>query len=285
MSITRPFVPHRLRRTRVAPIARARAAVMRAAIMHAVAAMFAVATIGVAPLAAQPALAGAARWADSARRVIEEGVVTGEVARLRAGGAVASRALQAWPGDALLLHYAGYAAYREAMMRPDDDSTAEALLATAAEQFERSLAARALPETQALLGAAYGALAGRGMMAGMRFGPRAARASEAAAQAGPRNPRVLLLAATGAWFTPSMWGGGKDKARALLARAIAAFEGDAPAPPLPAWGRAEAYAWLGQFERDAGRTDAARAAYDRALALEPRYAWVRDVLRPAVAER
>lgn len=239
----------------------------------------------VTPLPAQTTLAGAARWADSARRTIEDGVVTGDVARIRAGGAVAARALQAWPDEPLLLHYAGYAAYREAMLRMDDDSASEALLATAITQFARSAERRPLAETQALLGASHGALAGRGMLAGMRHGPKASRAQEEAVRLGAANPRVLLLAATGAWFTPSMWGGGKDKARALLARAIAAFAQDAPAAPLPAWGHAEAYAWLGQFERDAGRLDAARAAYDRALALEPRYAWVRSVLRPAVAER
>lgn len=238
-----------------------------------------------APLAAQDALAGAARWADSARRTIEEGVVTGDVARIRTGGAVAARALQAWPDEPLLLHYAGYAAYREAMQRMDDDSASEALLVTAIGHLVRSAERRPMAETQALLGASYGALAGRGMIAGMRNGPKASRAQEEAARLGPANPRVLLLAATGAWHTPSMWGGGKDKARALLARAIAAFATDTPAAPLPAWGHAEAYAWLGQFERDAGRLDAARAAYDRALAIEPRYAWVRAVLRPAVAGR
>jgi tetratricopeptide (TPR) repeat protein len=237
------------------------------------------------PAQAPAPLAGVARWADSARRVIEEGVVTGDTDRLQAGTAVVARALRAWPTDPLLLHYAGYAAYRAAMLKADTDTARERLLEAAIDQLERSAELRPLAETHALLGAAHGALAGTGMLAGMRHGPKASAAQDEARRLGPRNPRVLMLAATGAWFTPSMWGGGKDKARTLLAQAIAAFETDAPAAPLPAWGRAEAYAWHGQFEADAGRTAAARAAYDRALALEPRFAWVRDVLRPALAAR
>ena len=100
--------------------------------------------------------------------------------------------------------------------------------------------------------------------------------------AAPDNPRVLMIAASGLWFTPKMWGGGEDKGYAMIQRAIAMFAHDSVAPPLPSWGAAEAYAWLGQMERKRGNIPAAKAAYQKALSLEPQYAWVSRALLPDV---
>lgn len=237
--------------------------------------------------AAPPSLTGAARWADSARVTIERAVIAHDSAALVAAGAMLDKALGAFPNDALLLHYRAYALYREAQFAPTEEmgKATEAALLRAIELLKRSAAARPLPETQALLSSCLGTLAGTGMMAGMRYGPGAGEAGEAARTLGPRNPRVLLLAAIGAWFTPSMWGGGKDKGYALLQQAITAYGSDAPPAPLPAWGRAEAYAWLGQMERDRGNAAQARVAYERALALEPQFRWVRDELLPRLSAR
>jgi hypothetical protein len=242
-------------------------------------------------LMAQPApapLAGAARWADSARVTIERAVLANDSTALVGAGAMIDKALTAFPNDPLLLHYRAYALYRESVGGDDDGKLSDAhqvRLKRAIDLLERSAAARPLPETQALLASCLGTLAGTGMTNGMRYGPAASSAGERARTLGPSNPRVLLLAGISAWFTPSMWGGGKDKGYALLQSAVAAFAKDQPVRPLPAWGQAEAYAWLGQMEKDRGNAGAARAAYDRALAIAPDYAWVRDVLRPALATR
>ena len=242
----------------------------------------------VPPLYAQsvPApLTGAARWADSAQTHIERAVLANDAAALASAGVMLERALTAYPNDPLLLHYRAYGLYRETMGRdPDGDMSdaTEQKLKSAIALLERSAAARPLPETQALLSSCLGVLAGTGMINGMRYGNSASEAADAARALGPNNPRVALLAGIGAWFTPSMWGGGKDKGFALVQEAIVAFAKDQPARPLPSWGAAEAYAWLGQMERDRGNVSAARAAYDRALAIAPEYRWVRDVLRPAL---
>ncbi len=233
-------------------------------------------------------LTGAARWADSARVVIERAIIEDNPSALSAAGAMLDKALAAFPNDPLLLHYRGYGLYREAMRRSDAaemSDVQESMLHQAIDLLRRSAATRPLPETQAVLSSCLGSLAGTGMVAGMRYGSAASEAGENAQRLGPKNPRVLLLAGISAWFTPSMWGGGKDKGYALVQQAVEAFAGEAPARPLPAWGAAEAYAWLGQMEKERGNTAAARASYDRALALEPEFRWVRDVLRPAVASR
>ncbi|WP_373069167.1 hypothetical protein [Gemmatimonas sp.] len=230
-------------------------------------------------------LTGAARWADSARTQIERAVFAYDAAALAGVGTMLDRALTAFPNDPLLLHYRAYGLYRESMGRDEGGEMSDATekkLKSAIELLERSAAARPLAETEALLSSCLGALAGTGMVNGMRYGNAASEAGTAARTLGPNNPRVALLAGIGAWFTPSMWGGGKDKGYALVQQAISAFAKDQPARPLPSWGAAEAYAWLGQMEKDRGNVSGARAAYDRALAIAPEYRWVRDQLRPAL---
>ena len=246
-----------------------------------------VATITTATLSAQtPALTGAARWADTVRVSIERAVISGDSRALVAAGAMADRALTAFPNDPLLLHYRGYALYRELI--PEAGSRTETYterMERAIDLLQRSAAVRPMAESQALLSSCLGALASSGMIAGMRYGPKSSEARDAAMAAGPRNPRVLLLSAISLWFTPKMWGGGEDKGYAMIQRAVAAFTNDAPVAPLPSWGQAEAQAWLGQMEVKRGNVAAARDAYAKALTLEPGYMWVQRVLMPAVAQR
>ena len=226
-------------------------------------------------------LSGAARWADSVRVVAERAHLRGDTVALAAAHRLAQRALTAFPDDALLLHYQGYIRYRQAQRIRDFD-TALPLFEEAVALLERSAAQHPYAETHALLASATGSMIGESMLRGIRFGMRASAAEDRAVELGATNPRVLLLRAVSAWYKPSAFGGGEQKARDLLQQALRAFATDAPARPLPAWGHAEAYAWLGQMEAKAGRRDAARAAYDRALALAPDYAWVQYVLKPAL---
>jgi tetratricopeptide (TPR) repeat protein len=236
---------------------------------------------------AQAALTGAARWADSARVAIDRAYLTHDSAALVAAGQLIDKALTAFPNDGLLLHYRGYALYRLAMFSPGEETSAsqEALLKQAVDVLRRSAALKPMAETHALLSSCLGTMAGMGMMNGMKYGSAAGEAGETARTLGPKNPRVLMLEGIGTWFKPAMWGGGKDKGYALMQQAVAAFGADAPVAPLPAWGRAEAYAWLGQMELDRGNTAAARAAYENALKVEPQFSWVRQELLPGLAAR
>lgn len=227
------------------------------------------------------ALAGASRWIDSVRTLADRAYILGDTAGFTTAFRLAQRSLTAFPDDALLLHLQGYIRYRQAQRLRDFES-ALPVYEEAVSLLERSAAVRPLPETYALLASATGSMIGDSMMRGIRYGMRASRAEERAEELGPDNPRVLLLRAVSAWYKPSAFGGGEDKARALLQRALRQFASDAPARPLPQWGHAEAYAWLGQMEMKAGNRAGARAAYDKALTLAPGFAWVQYVLRPAV---
>lgn len=226
-------------------------------------------------------LSGATRWADSVRRIIDKGVVRGDVAATRSGVALADRALSAFPADGLLLHYRGYASYRLAQFaaRSTNAGEAKALYEESLIWLDRSLAKRPLAETQALRAAVMGQLIAGSMVLGVRYGAASNTADSDADRLSPNNPRVLLLRAIATWFKPSMFGGGEDKARAVMTRALAAFVTDAPAGGLPAWGHAEALVWHGQMEQKAGRAASARAAFAQALVLEPEYGWAKQLLR------
>src|SRR4051812_29316875 len=61
-----------------------------------------------------PALTGAAKWADSAARVIDRASIAGNLAGMQGARTLLERALVAFPNDPLLLHYQGYELYLEA---------------------------------------------------------------------------------------------------------------------------------------------------------------------------
>ena len=225
------------------------------------------------------------RWADSARTQIEAAYTVGDIDRVRGARALVERALTAFPDDPLLQHYYAYALHREANLLMGRQRAKEEqyrpLLEQADSLLERSAAKLPLAETHALRSSVLGQLINNPLR-GMILGPRSSSAMDRALELGPRNPRVWLLRGIGAMFTPAMFGGGADKAEEYLRKAITLFADDRPAPPLPAWGHAEAYVWLGQTLHKQKRIDDARAAYAKALELQPENGWVRQVLLPAL---
>ena len=195
---------------------------------------------------------------------------------------LARRAATAFPDDALVNHYLGFALYRLAgpTMETDMDG-ALAVLEEAQSFLERSIGIEPIPESHALLSSVLGMQIVsdvQGMTLGMRSDGELAKAR----RLGPGNPRVRLLEGIATVHKPEMWGGGHRAALAHFLAAIELFAEDDPETPLPAWGHAEAYAWLGQTYVALGRMDEAREAYARALEVAPGYVWVRKVLMPGL---
>ncbi len=235
-----------------------------------------------APLAAQQPLS-AARWADSVRARIDDATRHGGTA-LDSARRLVNVALRAWPNDPLLQHYQGFVLYR-ILYAPPEPLTAErraAYLQAARTAFERSIARRPLVESYLLLAEIYEAQCEDDAARCATLGPRADRLRARAITDGPDNPRLYLMAGIAALYAGPASGGGPAAAQKLLSRAAELFARDDPAPGLPAWGRAEAYIWLGQAWQRTGNRREARRAYGRALALEPDNRWVRDQLLPAV---
>lgn len=229
-----------------------------------------------------PALT-ASDWADSARREIDRASPRGDVARLVVARSMLERALAVTPDDPILLHYRGFALFREAILRRErDQKDVGDLMDEAERDLERSSQTLKWPETLALLSSIAGQKIGNSPVRGMTLGPKSGRLMSEALRRGEANPRVWLLRGQGAIFTPKMFGGGLDKAEQYLRRALELFGRDAPRPPAPAWGGEEAWVWLGQVLQRQGRIGEAREAYARALELEPEDQWVKFVLLPAL---
>jgi tetratricopeptide (TPR) repeat protein len=239
----------------------------------------------------RPAVAQSAEvFADSLRKVIEAAVDAGEVGRVDQAISVVERALTAFPSSAILRHYHAYALYRAGTMTLGLRGPGEArsYFTRAREILEPLTLGETIPESMALLASVYGMQIGVArvpMIEGMRLGPKTSEWMEKALAAGPKNPRVWVMKGIGAYNTPSMFGGGMDQAEKDLTLALALFSDDRPAPPLPAWGRADAHVWLGRVYGRQGKLDAARAQYDSALALQPNNGWITNVLIPALAKK
>ena len=219
---------------------------------------------------------------------IERGYVRGDASEMRAAVATLGelRETELTEDQRSLVRYtAAYANWRLAVLpdgAPDDDGR-DALLDNAVELLDENLATNdGDAESHALLASVYGLQIGRSPLRGMLLGIRAGRASARAVELAPGNPRVLLLDGVGKLNTPRMFGGGEDKAELLLRQAVAAFTTEPPDRPWPRWGRIDAYGWLGQLMAGRGDVDAARQLYLRALEIEPAFAWVREVLLPAL---
>lgn len=210
----------------------------------------------------------------------------GEDEVLREAVALAERAVTVHPADPLLHHYYGYALYRLASRHGCDEEADPRCVWNLLERAERALEASAehgpMAETHALLASVYGLMIGENPSLGASLGSRIDGLQVDALALGPDNPRVWLLKGIGDFYTPEAYGGGVEPALAALERSARAFETDAPVPPQPRWGRADVHVWLGQVYQAKGDVDQARVQYERALAIEPSNAWVREELLPAL---
>ena len=229
-------------------------------------------------------------FADSVRKLIDAGVDAGDAATVERAITLVERALTAFPTSAILQHYHAFGLYRLAAMQLGTKGRDEAResLGRAREILEPLVRGETIPESYALLSSVYGmqiAVARVPMIDGMRLGPRTEPLMEKAAAAGPKNPRVWVMRGISAFNTPSMFGGGVDVAERHLLQALTYFKEDQPAPPLPAWGRADAHIWLGQVYHKQGKLDAARAQFDSALVLQPRNGWISEVLIPGLSRK
>ncbi len=136
-------------------------------------------------------------------------------------------------------------------------------------------------EAYALLASAYGRQIGLNPAKGIVLGRRAQKALKKAAQLAPDNPRVVLCTAIRDFNTPGMFGGSKEKGLQGFQRAAELFAREELSDPIqPAWGHSRTYAWLGLAYQDRGELAPARAAFAKALAINPEFSWVKNVLLP-----
>jgi tetratricopeptide (TPR) repeat protein len=219
------------------------------------------------------------KWADTLSAEIQKAFLDGDIAKVTAARAFADRVATAFPDDALVLHYQGFALWREATaMMGRSGGDPYPLLERALKVLEKSLKTRPLPETHVLMSSIDGQLIAKDPSRAMELGIASSNSSNAAVSLGPKNPRVWLIRGQGAIYTPPEYGGGLKNAEEQLRHAIELFDADSPKTGEPSWGKAEAHLWLGQvYEKMNDKTKAA-AEYRAALAISPDFNWAKGLV-------
>jgi tetratricopeptide (TPR) repeat protein len=120
-------------------------------------------------------------------------------------------------------------------------------------------------EAHRLNGDLTGELIGVVFMGGMRHGKHAGDELDKAIQLDPNNAEAYIGRAIGYFFTPSTFGGSKDKAAELLQKAISID---------PNSGRA--HIWLAQVYQSQGKHDDAQREINEALRIDPDRRFAKD---------
>ena len=171
--------------------------------------------------------------------------------------------------------------FRDDPARQDD---CRKILERAAARLERGFGETPSDvEARVLLASIRGELAdGAGVFARMRLGRQVFTMHTENAELFPEHPRAHLQRAVFWYFVPGAMGGGPEKTLESLAIARKAFEAQGASDTWPNWGRVDVEAWQGQALAALGRDDEARRTYRAALEREPRAAWIRNTLLPAL---
>ena len=216
------------------------------------------------------------------KRMMAAGLNTANLDQMREARALFERAANDDHRAALAHYYVARTDHNLAnLLAQHDEGGAVDHLDSAVEHLKKAIALEASAEAYALLSSTYGRKISLKPLKGMFLGPKAGNALNEAKQLDPDNPRVVLTEAISDFNTPRMWGGSKARAMEGFLRALDVFEQEDVADPLqPSWGHEDAYAWLGIAHLQNDAREAARAAFEKALEINPDYGWVKYVLLP-----
>lgn len=184
------------------------------------------------------------------------------------------------PNLYLFYYYLALADYRLAICSSPDEKKGEAFLREATKNIEVSMSLKGdFSDAHALLGAILGLRISFDSYRGPLLGPKSKKSIERAIHLDPQNPRAYLVQGISYYNTPSLFGGGVNKAIDALEHAIRLFEKERKEGTVePSWGHDEAYGWLGLAylkKRDRSR---AEEVLKNGLALNPDNSWLRDLL-------
>lgn len=80
----------------------------------------------------------------------------------------------------------------------------------------------------------------------VNYGAEASTALKKGLAMDPENPRLNFLKGSSIFYTPTQFGGGKDKAKPVLQQAVEFFNKEQPKPLFPNWGKSAAEGLLAQ---------------------------------------
>jgi len=134
-------------------------------------------------------------------------------------------------------------------------------------------------EPYALLSATYGLKMGYSPLQGMFLGGKSGNLVEKAKKLNPNSPLVWKVYANSKYFTPEAFGGDLQEAIEAYEKCLALYEAK-PETLRQNWMYLDALAFLGQAYMKNGDTGKAIVIYEKALAVEPEFGWIKYSLLP-----
>lgn len=134
-------------------------------------------------------------------------------------------------------------------------------------------------EPFAIQSAIYGLKMGYSPMQGMILGSKSSGLIEKAKKLNNSSPLVWKIYANSKFFTPEMWGGDLKEAILAYEKSIQLFEAK-PDDLRFNWHYLDVLAFQGQAYLKDGQRAKAISTYEKALKVEPEFAWVKNVLLP-----
>lgn len=195
------------------------------------------------------------------------------VVELQAAGRAAGQ-------EDLATYYTAFAHLRQSAIPGTDKSSARDYLEQCIDELEPVLARRSdYAQAQALYASCLGASANYYVLKAATRGIASSRAMHAALKVAPDNPWVVFQDAVSDFLTPALFGGNKDRALDKLKRAAQLFVATRPAGSTePVFGESETWLYIGRVYLASGQKAKAAEALERARALAPESADIRDEL-------
>lgn len=135
---------------------------------------------------------------------------------------------------------------------------------------------------KAILSAIWGWEMGYSSYKGMFLGGKSSSNIEEATKMAPNVPLVWQVYASSKFFTPSMFGGDTKEAQEAYEKAVKLYEDQNLTKSN--WRYLDALAWLGKVYEKNGEKDLAKSTYEKALAVEPDFGWVKYALLPSISK-
>ena len=139
-------------------------------------------------------------------------------------------------------------------------------------------------EPHALLSAVYGLTMAYSPWKGMYLGSKSENLMEEARMSNPDSPLVWKLYANSKYFTPEIWGGDLKEAIKAYQKSIQLYESDSSKIKFN-WYYLDTFAFLGQAYTKNKEYAKTVSLYEKALAIEPEFHWVKHVLLPKAMEQ
>ena len=140
-------------------------------------------------------------------------------------------------------------------------------------------------EVVSLLGALYGIKVAMNPELGSLLGSQNISLTSKALGIEPDNPRVLLQKGISKFNSPDFVGGSKKEALKFFIQSVQLFENQTENETNIDWGYLDALAWLGIAHSSLGDFEAAITAYNKAVEVEPDFAWIKYELLPKAEEK